>query len=186
MTELSNAVTVLIARMESHPEDFEMYGMNKAKFADTAEALYELAGVTDGRGKASAYWFLSEADKEALLEAWKKYHCTRMEKRVMEVIFDDGAEERERELEMQKTKMRMLQAQQRAQTQAMLGQNIYSPYMNNANAAQGMLVGASANSAQGMIGMANTATVNASSFTIGKETIDEDLITKLKKWVGEK
>jgi len=24
MTELSNAVTVLIARMESHPEDFEM------------------------------------------------------------------------------------------------------------------------------------------------------------------
>jgi hypothetical protein len=143
MSELSNAVTVLIARMESHPEDFEMYGMNKAKFADTAEALYELAGVTDGRGKASAYWFLSEADKEALLEAWKKYHCTRMEKRVMEAIFDDGAEEREREMQ---------------------------------------------NAAQNMLGMATngSTTVRANSFTVGNETIDESLITKLKKWVEEK
>jgi hypothetical protein len=178
MTELSNAVTVLIARMESHPEDFEMYGMNKGKFADTAEALYELAGVTDGRGKASAYWFLSEADKEALLEAWKKYHCTRMEKRVMEAIFDDGAEERERE--MQRAKISMMQAQQRAQTQAMLGQNIYSPYMNNANAAQGMLVGASANSAQGMTVHSNGAVEMTNTLSLGGETLDSSILKKLK------
>ena len=36
MMELSNAVTVLIARMESHPEDFE-YGN---KFGDFAEAMW--------------------------------------------------------------------------------------------------------------------------------------------------
>ena len=177
MTELSNAVTVLIARMESHPEDFEMYGMNKAKFADTAEALYELAGVTDGRGKASAYWFLSDADKEALLEAWKKFHCVRMEKRVMEAIFDDGAEEREREMERLKMKQQMYQAQQAAMTQGSLihpMQNSY-PYTVNSNAAQGMAIQGSSRTA-----------INASSFTIGKEVIDESLITKLKKWVEEK
>jgi hypothetical protein len=146
MTELSNAVTVLIARMESHPEDFEMYGMNKGKFADTAEALYELAGVTDGRGKVSAYWFLSEADKEALLEAWKKYHCTRMEKRVMEAIFDDGAEERQREQEaqMQAMKQRMYQQQMAAQQ---IKAGSISPLHNNA----------AQNGYQGLLGQAGTA-----------------------------
>jgi hypothetical protein len=180
MSELSNAVTVLIARMESHPEDFEMYGENKAKFADTAEALYELAGVVDSRGKGSAYWFLSDADKEALLEAWKKYHCTRMEKRVMEAIFDDGAEERERE--MQRAKISMMQAQQRAQTQAMLAQNIYSPYTGGAQ--QGLL-GLGGNAAQNTLGMANASstTVRADSFTVGTEVLDQSLITKLKALV---
>lgn len=182
MSELSNAVTVLIARMESHPEDFAMHGMNKAKFADTAEALYELAGVTEGKGRASAYWFLSDADKEALLEAWKKFHCVRMEKRVMEAIFDDGAEERERE--MQRAKISMLQAQahqqhMNAQMQNAMIQGSSYPYGQNVYAA---------NAAQGMAfhNAASSTTIAANSLTVGKETIDEDLITKLKKWVGEK
>ena len=91
MTELSNAVTVLIARMESHPEDFNVYNgelYNKTKFGDVAGALYGLVGMD--AGKAGAYWFLTDADKEALIEAWKKYHRTAMEKEVMGKIFDDG------------------------------------------------------------------------------------------------
>ena len=45
MTELSNAVTVLIARMESHPEDFavddgELY--SKSKFGEMVNGLYAL------------------------------------------------------------------------------------------------------------------------------------------------
>jgi len=118
MSELSNAVTVLIARMESHPEDFDVYNgelYNKAKFGETAGALYGLAGLDEG--KRYAYWFLNDADKEALLEAWKKYHRTRMEKEVMEKIFDDGAEEREAEMERLKMKQQMYQAQQRAMIQ---------------------------------------------------------------------
>lgn len=112
MTELSNAVTVLIARMESHPEDFELYSSkHRAKFAQTAEALYGLVGMD--KEKAGAYWFLTDADKEALIEAWKKYHRTAMEKEVMERIFDDGAEEREAEV-------KRLQAQQRAHINAQM------------------------------------------------------------------
>jgi hypothetical protein len=133
MTELSNAVTVLIARMESHPEDFDVYNgelYNKAKFGETAGALYGLAGLDEG--KRYAYWFLNDADKEALLEAWKKYHRTRMEKEVMEKIFDDGAEEREREMERVKMKQQMYQAQQRAMMQNSALQGSSYPYGQNA------------------------------------------------------
>ena len=46
MAELSNAVTVLIARMESHPEDFETWSPSvRPKFAGTAHSLYGLAGL---------------------------------------------------------------------------------------------------------------------------------------------
>lgn len=181
VTELSNAVTVLIARMESHPEDFEMYGAQKAKFGDTAEALYELAGVTDGRGKASAYWFLSDADKEALLEAWKKFHCVRMEKRVMEAIFDDGAEERERE--MQKAKMSMLQAQQRAMAQGSLIHPMQNSYPYTVNAQQGLL-GSGGNAAQqGMMVHSNGAVEMTNTLSLGGETIDSSILKKLKDLV---
>jgi hypothetical protein len=111
MTELSNAVTVLIARMESHPEDFEYEG----KFYHLQDGLYGLAGLLEG--KANSYWFLSDADRQALVEAWKKYHRTRMEKQTMEAIFDDGAEERERAAERIKIKQQMYQAQQTAMAQ---------------------------------------------------------------------
>ena len=100
--ELSNAVTVLIARMESHPEDFEMWGPHRAKFAGTAEALCGLVGLDED--KKNAFWYLSDADKEALIAAWKKLHLAKFEKDVMETIFDDGYEERQREAEMQKLK----------------------------------------------------------------------------------
>ena len=95
MSELSNAVTVLIARMESHPEDFNTIGLGRVKFRNEADALYGLAGLDKER--AGAYWFLTDADKEALVEAWKKYHRTAMEREVMAKIFDDGSEERELE-----------------------------------------------------------------------------------------
>jgi hypothetical protein len=104
--ELSNAVTVLIARMESHPDDF---GPGN-KFAGVADALYGMLGLVQDIPR-SAYWFLTDADKEALTEAWKKYHRTRMEKEVMEKIFDDGAEEREREMERIKMRQQMYQQQ---------------------------------------------------------------------------
>jgi hypothetical protein len=113
MSELSNAVTVLIARMESHPEDFEV----GHKFAGVADLLYGVLGLNEE--KKYAYWFLTDADKEALLEAWKKYHRTRMEKEVMEKIFDDGSEERER----MQMKQQMYQAQQRAMIQNQMMQS---------------------------------------------------------------
>jgi len=120
MTELSNAVTVLIARMESHPEDFSLYDgglYSNVKFGETAKALYGLVGLNEDA--AGAYWFLTDADKEALIEAWKKYHRTAMEKEVMEKIFDDGEGERE----LAKVNQQLYQAQQRAMIQNQMMQS---------------------------------------------------------------
>ena len=136
MTELSNAVTVLIARMESHPEDFELNEgelYSRAKFGDMVNGLYALTNV-DSPVK-NAFWYLNDADKQALADAWKKYNYTKLEKKVMERIFDDGAEEREAEV-------KRLQAQQRAHINAQMAtigtQAAQNSYAQNAmNAAQG-------------------------------------------------
>jgi hypothetical protein len=189
MTELSNAVTVLIARMESHPEDFavddgELY--SKSKFGDMVNGLYALSEVDTSL--KNAFWYLNDADKQALADAWKKYHYAKFEKRVMEKIFDDGAEEREREMERIKMKQQMYQAQQRAMMQNSALQGSSYPY-STLLGAQGAAILTGGNAAQNMLGMANTNSstmVRANSFTIGNEVVDESLITKLKKWVEEK
>jgi hypothetical protein len=156
MSELSNAVTVLIARMESHPEDFAVGG----KFTGVADALYGMLGLVQDIPRSS-YWFLTDADKEALTEAWKKYHRTAMDKEIMEAIFDDGEGARE----LEKVQMELQRAKQRAmmQNSALQGSS-YSYGQNAMNAAQGMAIHS---------GMANT-------LSLGKEVIDESLITKLK------
>lgn len=147
MSELSNAVTVLIARMESHPEDFDLRtgGLySSTKFGDVAGALYGLVGMD--AGKAGAYWFLSDADKEALIEAWKKYHRTAMEKEVMGKIFDDGSEERDRKAAY----ISGMKASMQQQVQA--AQNLYPAQ----NSAQGMAIqGSSYNG--GLLGQAGNA-----------------------------
>jgi hypothetical protein len=150
MTELSNAVTVLIARMESHPEDFGVADgrIGRPKFNDVANALYGLVGMD--KEMAGAYWFLTDADKEALIEAWKKRHRVAMEKEVMEKIFDDGAEEREAEARRSK------QATQRAQinTQmATIGTQARSQQQTAMNAAQN----SSGNYNSGLLGATGSA-----------------------------
>lgn len=144
--ELSNAVTVLIARMESHPDDFELWGPHRAKFAGTAEALCGLVGIDED--KKNAFWYLSDADKEALIAAWKKLHLAKFEKDVMETIFDDGYEQRQREAEMQRTNMQLQQqAYQRAQMQnqrmnaAQQSPGQFVPISNPAQSSGGFLSG---------------------------------------------
>lgn len=163
MTELSNAVTVLIARMESHPEDFDMSAIDAPRFGHLAPYLTKLAGGGDELGHRHAhsyveepFWFLSEADKQALAEAWKKYHYKYFEKRTMEKIFDDGAEEREREIVKLKARV---QAQQAAMMQ---GTPITSsPYISNARPGlisplHNTIGNGYQNAAQNTIGSSNT------------------------------
>ena len=143
MSELSNAVTVLIARMESHPEDFEVDDgglYSKSKFGEMVNGLYALMEVNPS--VKNAFWYLNDADKQALADAWKKYHYTKFEKRVMEKIFDDGAEERE--LEMQRMKHRI--AMQTAMAQGTSMHNTSYPYTVNAPTQPGQIINAAQNS----------------------------------------
>jgi len=139
MTELSNAVTVLIARMESHPEDFAVGG----KFTGVADALYGMLGLVQDIPRSS-YWFLTDADKEALTEAWKKYHRTAMDKEVMTKIFDEDYYKRQEEAKLYEQQMKQQMYQQKAamQNQLLVGTGTYQtttlpgqihPLQNNPN-----------------------------------------------------
>ena len=114
MTELSNAATVLIARMETHPEDFE-YGN---KFGDFAEAMWGLVGADDGI--KAPLWFLSDADKQALRGAWAKLHYGRWEKDIMEKVFDEGYYERLEKERIYEQQMKQQMYQQRMAMQNQL------------------------------------------------------------------
>jgi hypothetical protein len=167
MTELSNAVTVLIARMESHPDDFEAGN----KFGGTAECIDAMLGLTHDVPR-TAYWFLTDADKEAVTEAWKKYHYTKFEKSVMDRVFDDGAEEREAEARRLKQALHRAQMAQMAHIGSQIG-------------AQGAIGGSYpyvANQAQGMSTFSANNTRNA-TLQIGNEVLDQSLLKKLKALV---
>lgn len=117
--ELSNAVTVLIARMESHPEDFDMGAIDAPRFGHLAPYLTKLAGGGDelafkheGSYVEEAFWFLSDADKQALVAAWKQYHYKYFEKRTMEKVFDEDYYTRQEEQRVQVQAMRQQMYQQ--------------------------------------------------------------------------
>lgn len=114
MTELSNAVTVLIARMETHPEDFR-YGN---KFGDFADAMWSLVGVDDG--VKAPFWFLSEADKQALRNAWAKLQYGGWEKDIMERVFDEDFYKRRDEQHAYEQQMKQQMYQQRMAMQNQL------------------------------------------------------------------
>jgi dipeptidase len=127
MTELSNAVTVLIARMETHPEDFDMGATDAPRFGHLAPYLTKLAGGGDelAHRHTSSYveepfWFLSETDKEALIAAWKHYHYKAFEKRMMERVFDENYYARQEEAKLYEQQMKQQMYQQRMAMQNQL------------------------------------------------------------------
>ena len=179
MSEVSSVVATLVARMETNPEDFEYEG----KFYHLQEGLYGLTGLRDD--KSYSYWFLNDADKQALIAGWKQWHFKNFEKATYETLFDDKFEERKREKElheaqMQAMKQRVYQQQMAAQNQ--MAQSSY-PYAVNTNAGLSTLAG---NAAQGLTVHSNGSVQMSNTLQIGKEMIDESLITKLKKWIEEK
>jgi|GEM_PF-4928069 len=86
--ELSNVAKVLISRMETHPEDFELGG----RFFEYANSLYGLHGLPSGSEGNHKLWALSDADREALKVAWRKWVYTRMENAVLTKVFMEEAD----------------------------------------------------------------------------------------------
>jgi hypothetical protein len=176
MNEVSNTVKVLIARMESHPDDFARWG-KRAKFADTADALDSLAGLDDEI--KAPFWFLNDTDKQALLEAWKKLNYARWEKETMERVFDEGYYERMDQIEMQKQQyqQQMQQARMAQQNQMLSGSLSITPLHN------GSLLSQAGSSTQGLTVSANGAVNMANTLSLGGETLDSSILKKLKDLV---
>ena len=127
MTELSNAVTVLVARMETHPEDFDMSALDAPRFGHLAPYLTKLAGGGDELRERHAhayveepFWFLNDADKQALISAWKQYHYKNFEKRTLERVFDEDYYKRQDEAKLYEQQMKQQMYQQRMAVQSQL------------------------------------------------------------------
>jgi dipeptidase len=159
MTELSNAVTVLIARMESHPEDFDTGALDAPRFGHLAPYLTKLAGGGDelafkheGSYVDEAFWFLSDADKQALVAAWKQYHYKYFEKRTMEKVFDEDYYTRQEEQRVQVQVMKQQMYQQQMAAQQIKAGGISPLHHNAAQSGYQGLLGQAGNAFSGIFG----------------------------------
>jgi len=88
--ELSNAAMLLIKRMEEYPDDFS-YGKRFGYFIDSLEGLVGLP-TNNPLGGIGRLAYLSDTDKAAVAEAWRKLKYSALEKEIMTVIFKSDAE----------------------------------------------------------------------------------------------
>ena len=127
-------VRILIERMQTNPEDFgeddhDLPNMRLRKQFKFSQIARRLENVITGHHKDEtlANWpewhYLTKAEQDALIEAFKAMRRTEFDKRIMERVFDDKFYERQEEEERQyvfsKTQQAQLQAQMRASQSAM-------------------------------------------------------------------
>ena len=79
---MREAVKIVIDRMESHPEDFDLYG----KFRWVVEESYGIHGDN----------MLTDTEMETFKQAHKELMYRRFHARVMKSLLDDGPQEEER------------------------------------------------------------------------------------------
>jgi hypothetical protein len=77
--EICDGVKMLIERMQNNPEDFE-YGGSMTGYSNTMEDI--LRNPKDHQ----PLWFLSDAEKKALVNAYKEMHKTRFTAGVVQSI----------------------------------------------------------------------------------------------------
>lgn len=86
---MNHGVEILIARMKSNPEDFDFGG----KFGTYGNALAELAGgsqrVRRVEDDLAPFYFLSEEDRTALVEAWNERMREGFTQGVMKTLMED-------------------------------------------------------------------------------------------------
>lgn len=169
--EPHEVVKLLIARMESHPEEFQR-GMYR--WYDT------ISNITE---------FGNEADKAALNAGLRKIRLDEAHEVALDELLN-GPERRaeaEREkLEIERVRMQSLQQQMAAQkySQAQQQQHLYSQ-----GALSSQLAGLSPTGfTPGLRGTSltsiGTAINNANALQLGNEKLDEGILKKLKKAAG--
>ncbi len=86
---MNHGVEILIARMKSNPEDFEYNG----KFSTYGSALAELAGGSERvrrvEDPVTPFYFLTEEDRAALVEAWNERMCEGFTRGVMKTLMEE-------------------------------------------------------------------------------------------------
>lgn len=127
--EFCAGVRILIERMQTNPEDFgeddhDLANMRLRKQFKFSQVARRLENVITGHRKDEtlANWpewhYLTQAEQDALIEAFKAMRRTEFDKRIMERVFDDKFYERQEEEERQYVFSKTQQAQLQAQIKA--------------------------------------------------------------------
>lgn len=111
MSEFCAGVQILLERMKSNPEDFELLDYDaslmhsvKGRFYDFAQAV---EGVVLGKTDKDRPWrdwqYFTDEERKALIEGFKEMKRGKFDKKIMERVFDEGYIERQVE-DLQKSR----------------------------------------------------------------------------------
>jgi hypothetical protein len=164
--ELHPVVQLLLKRMESHPEEFGDSHDNEGYIDVTYGRWWRAMNAIRDHG--------SEAEQAAIREAMRIIHLEQAHVWALDELCngEERRKEKERmEEELRKQKQSSLYAQTAyAQAQQLSGMSIQQATLNQyANAASGLSA-------------ANVTSAN--SLQLGKETLDESTVSKIKKALG--
>jgi hypothetical protein len=104
MSEFCAGVKILLERMKSNPEDFELleYDMSliqgiQGRFFQFAVAMEQMV-LGDDKGKPWKDWqYFTEEERQALITGFKEMKRAKFDKGIMERVFDEQYVERQRE-----------------------------------------------------------------------------------------
>lgn len=104
MSEFSAGVKILLERMKSNPEDFELidYDMSliqgvQGRFYNFAVAMEQVI-LGDDKGNPWKDWqYFTEEERQALIAGFKEMKRTKFDKGIMERVFDEQYIERQKE-----------------------------------------------------------------------------------------
>lgn len=105
MSEFCAGVKILLERMQSNPEDFELHQYDiptmqgvKGRFYDFAQSI---EGLILGKIEKDRPWrdwqYFTDEERKALIEGFKEMKRGKFDKKIMERVFDEGYIERQHE-----------------------------------------------------------------------------------------
>lgn len=105
MSEFCAGVKILLERMESNPEDFEMVEFDMAADQGVQGRFYQFAQSMDdvilGKQNKDRPWrdwqYFTEEERQALIDGFKKMKRANFDKHIMERVFDERYIERQKE-----------------------------------------------------------------------------------------
>ena len=105
MSEFCVGVKILLERMKSNPEDFELHQYDmptmqgvKGRFYDFAQSIEGIILGTVEKGKPWRDWqYFTDEERKALIEGFKAMKRTKFDEKIMERVFDEGYIERQHE-----------------------------------------------------------------------------------------
>jgi hypothetical protein len=105
MSEFCAGVKILLERMKSNPEDFEMVGFDMATDQGVQGRFYQFAQSMDdvilGKQNKDRPWrdwqYFTEEERQALIGGFKEMKRANFDKHIMERVFDEHYIERQQE-----------------------------------------------------------------------------------------